>query len=884
MESLKTAFLTGFTGALGKRLAYRLAAQGYRVICLVRAGSDTEARQRFDDVVHGLGDLLPNFDESLTQQMIPVPGDVREGGLGLPSSAAQYLAEPENAEVWHLATLQDLTETRPQEVYDTNLTGTLNVLGFIQAHRIPRLHYFSSLFASGRIDDGIVTEIPGIPPPSFRNTWERTLWEAECHVWQAQIRGEVSAAIYRPGILVGDSVQGCYERFNGFNHFLAVVTQARTKLGKPAGSASLPDPLRFDLHIAGDENAMLHLVPVDLAVDMVMRIHDAPRSTGRTYHLVNPHPPTLRGIMEAYQRHQPWEGLRWAHFKSGEPFLNSQEEQVNRALAGLAPYLHGRATYENFNAQAVLAFAGGIPAWDNHALLEVIFRRGTAHGWQKTQENTPSAAPGPSGKAASAALAWPEGSHSAVKFLPHPSVEIPARPAPAYSLTERFLSRAYRLREQWLARRRAKHADPSLPGRDVVLVPFGMGISHRGEGETYCYQPNRTLANEVFESANPVLGFDLEAYARQEVRDHPRFDDIHDNCSWAVVDDFIHLMRLFRDLQQAGTADLVSRLQILPYSAGTYLAGWLAGICSFHDMLLITHQCSHLNSIDERRVTLEEIDRCLFSGAAALNDAERTIVAKIREGLDAAILANRDRLADQLHGKLELVFSLNARILEQLVAEVQARQIGVRAAITMSPNTVVFAGSDLAIRQFRTLFAGRRRVELRRVPLAVAGTTHCARLKAAGKHATALMREFDRQGRLRDPVIPFPFHTGALVRTRGDYIEAVAGIADQTFHFDRMIERVLEGGGRHFLFVQSGMAATAGDLFDGILRAVANDRGFGPIEIHRPSADSPQPHPIGKVLTARPEQRVPDANAQRLDATVRWYEQQLSALRSAAPV
>ena len=130
MKNLKTILLTGMTGVLGKRFAYRLAKIGYHVICPIRAGSEKEAQTRFEQIFMGLRELQPEFDESLIKQFLPVPGDVREKRLGISPSLIQSLENSKISEVWHLAALLDLTETRSQDVYATNLVGTLNILDF----------------------------------------------------------------------------------------------------------------------------------------------------------------------------------------------------------------------------------------------------------------------------------------------------------------------------------------------------------------------------------------------------------------------------------------------------------------------------------------------------------------------------------------------------------------------------------------------------------------------------------------------------------------------------------------------------------------------------------------------------------------------------------
>jgi len=55
------------------------------------------------------------------------------------STKAEEVIVPKIAGIWHLAARLDLTETNSQDVYDTNLIGTLNVLDFAKQQQIPFL-------------------------------------------------------------------------------------------------------------------------------------------------------------------------------------------------------------------------------------------------------------------------------------------------------------------------------------------------------------------------------------------------------------------------------------------------------------------------------------------------------------------------------------------------------------------------------------------------------------------------------------------------------------------------------------------------------------------------------------------------------------------------
>jgi nucleoside-diphosphate-sugar epimerase len=872
--------LTGFTGILGKRFAYRLAALGYEVVCPIRAGSDAEAKSRFETVFHGMRDMLPGFDESLSSRIRAVPGDVRQKGLGLASSLLEELRGPRTRGIWHLAACLDLTETKSQDVYDTNFLGTLHVLDFAKAQGIDELHYFSTFGSSGKLHEGIVREIPGIRPPSFRNTYERTKWEAERQIWQSQVRGEIQAAIYRPSIVVGDSVYGRYEQFNVFNHPFDIASNVRTRLCKKQNVDPRTGTLHYDLRIPGDENATLNVVPLDFVMDTVMKIYAVHGSTGRVYHIVNPNPPSLRLTMEIFKRNEPWEGLRWEKYRPEDGFLNPFEKFIARQLGFLAPYLQGEATYDYSNVQAILAFHGGLPPLDNNVFLDAISKRGIQHGWQEARADAAMAVCISSRGELDSDFVWPEGSGPVVDFAPHHPVE-ECPPSSSYTMTERLLGKAYRVCEMLAPpRRKATNGGPAHGARDLVLVPFGMGVTRRGEAENLCYHSNPELADQVFEQMNQAVGFDLRAFAGCPIPGHERHGDLHDACCWAVADDLVHVFRLFRDIQRTGRVGLVPRLQILPHSGGTYLAGWLSGIVSFQDMALIAHQCSHLMSEDVRLSSLEETEHWFFNGQLDRTTNDRALLREIRKEVDPLGELERHPLANRLNGALELVFSLSSIMLKKLIADVHELRIGVSVGITMSPNAAVFAGNALEMARFHQLFTGIRKLEMKRVTVDAKGTPHCQRLARGARHAAELLKVYEQQGRLRDPVVPLLSCTGEVVRTRQEFIEAISGIADQPLRFDVMIEKALDEGGRHFVLIQSGMSSAAGDLFDAIIRNHANLKGTKDVHIYQPALRTADPHPVCEALEKLDEVAVPESKLQSIADTTRWYERLLSEAQS----
>jgi nucleoside-diphosphate-sugar epimerase len=163
-----------------------------------------------------------------------------------------------------------------------NVDGTREVLELAgEAKQLERLvHWSSALVSGGR--RGYVLEQELAAPEGFRNVVEETRFRGELLVRRAMERG-LRATILRPAILVGDSVTGEIDRFEG--PYLLVLLM-------------LSSPVDLRVPLPGRGDVPLNLVPVDYVVDAGWAIANDARSVGRSFHLVDPTPQSARRVFE----------------------------------------------------------------------------------------------------------------------------------------------------------------------------------------------------------------------------------------------------------------------------------------------------------------------------------------------------------------------------------------------------------------------------------------------------------------------------------------------------------------------------------------------------------------------------------------------------------
>jgi thioester reductase-like protein len=266
-------FVTGFAGFIGRRLARRLVEQrgpSVRLAMLVR-------KEKLERARANLATLGPAEVEILE-------GDITKMHLGLTGADYKRLTR-EVSEIWHLAALDDLSaETR--RIRAVNLEGTRGVLELARAcGRLTRLHHFSTAAVSGN-REGVILEDELEMGQSFGNAYEASKYEAERLVRDAQAR--MPATIYRPSIVVGDSHTGEIDRFEG-PYSLAILLVA--------------SPLAVPLPLPRNGIAPLNAVPVDFVVEAALSIGQNPAGIGRTVHLVDPAPLSVRRVYELLARH-----------------------------------------------------------------------------------------------------------------------------------------------------------------------------------------------------------------------------------------------------------------------------------------------------------------------------------------------------------------------------------------------------------------------------------------------------------------------------------------------------------------------------------------------------------------------------------------------------
>jgi thioester reductase-like protein len=244
-------FLTGATGFLGMEVLARLLERGDDVVALVRASDDAGAQDR----LYGVLGQLYRDPSRYADRVRGVAGDVTQPALGIEPATRSALAGEVEAVLHCAASIAfDLPIDDARAI---NVEGTREVIGFARECKanggLERFVHVSTAYVSGKYE-GTFGEGELAAGQEFRNTYEQTKWEAEHVVREA---GDLSPAIARPSIVMGESDTGWTPAFNVLYWPLRAFSRGL-----------------FD-EIPALPSAHVDIVPVNYVADALVRLLDS---------------------------------------------------------------------------------------------------------------------------------------------------------------------------------------------------------------------------------------------------------------------------------------------------------------------------------------------------------------------------------------------------------------------------------------------------------------------------------------------------------------------------------------------------------------------------------------------------------------------------------
>src|SRR6185437_12387327 len=211
----RTVLLTGATGFLGRYLALdwlqRMSLAGGKVIALVRARSDDEARARLDKTFDSGDPKLLAHYQGLAGHLEVLAGDKGEADLGLDAATWQRLADTVDLIVDPAALVNHVLPY--SELFGPNAVGTAELLRIALTTKLKAYTYVSTIGVGDQIQPGKFVEDADVRDISatrqindgYANGYGNSKWAGEVLLREANDLCGLPVAVFRCDMILADT-------------------------------------------------------------------------------------------------------------------------------------------------------------------------------------------------------------------------------------------------------------------------------------------------------------------------------------------------------------------------------------------------------------------------------------------------------------------------------------------------------------------------------------------------------------------------------------------------------------------------------------------------------------------------------------------------------
>jgi fatty acid CoA ligase FadD9 len=214
--TVRTVLLTGATGFLGRYLALdwleRMDLAGGKLICLVRAKSNEDARARLDKTFDsGDPELLRHYRELAANRLEVIAGDKGEANLGLDQPTWQRLADTVDLIVDPAALVNHVLPY--SQLFGPNAAGTAELIRIALTTKLKPFTYVSTIGVGDQIEPPAFTEdadIRVISPTrkvddSYANGYGNSKWAGEVLLREANDLCGLPISVFRCDMILADT-------------------------------------------------------------------------------------------------------------------------------------------------------------------------------------------------------------------------------------------------------------------------------------------------------------------------------------------------------------------------------------------------------------------------------------------------------------------------------------------------------------------------------------------------------------------------------------------------------------------------------------------------------------------------------------------------------
>ncbi|HUH69676.1 MAG TPA: carboxylic acid reductase [Mycobacterium sp.] len=290
-SEVRTVLLSGATGFLGRYLALewleRMALVDGKVICLVRAKSDEDARRRLDSTFDsGDPELLARYQQLAADHLEVIAGDKGEANLGLDQRTWQRLADTVDLIVDPAALVNHVLPY--SELFGPNALGTAELIRIALTTKRKPYTYVSTIGVGDQIEPSKFVEdadIRVISPTrnindSYANGYGNSKWAGEVLLREAHDLCGLPVAVFRCDMILADTT------YAGQLNLPDMFTRQMLSL---VATGIAPGSF-YELDADGNrQRAHYDGLPVEFIATAISALGAQVTDAYQTYHVMNPY-------------------------------------------------------------------------------------------------------------------------------------------------------------------------------------------------------------------------------------------------------------------------------------------------------------------------------------------------------------------------------------------------------------------------------------------------------------------------------------------------------------------------------------------------------------------------------------------------------------------
>jgi len=345
---MKTAIVTGANGFIGSHIVYRLLAQGGRVYALGRSTATSPWRDR---VMAALGEV-----GSLTDPHGKL--ECHEVDLNAPDLRLDFVSRkdysPAETTLFHVAGDTRFTPPDPALQRQVNVQAAVQVINALKGKIATAIHVSTAYVAGNRT--GLIRESELDCGQEFRNSYEKSKFDAEVLLTEHCRRQDVALVIVRPGIITNDRESGRASTFTHLNALVEVISRIQDHYHLADGQV-----VSERIRLMADPAARPNLAPVDSIIPPLLQIAESAAAWGKTFHLCHPQPQSNVQLVELISEVFKVKGKLALEYLASIPRpMSRTEEMILRSLKPYGPYLNSRCEFDLSQSRSI------VPDYDSH--------------------------------------------------------------------------------------------------------------------------------------------------------------------------------------------------------------------------------------------------------------------------------------------------------------------------------------------------------------------------------------------------------------------------------------------------------------------------------------------------------------------------------------